>query len=248
MPAGSGPPPVEYTVRIDADGLLEINRLRVAGSLVSNAVHEINNALQAVGGNAELLGLKPEIGPAEQRRLQAIVTQSGRVSATLDRLASFTRATDRGRQPVDLAELAETALALRAFRLNRAHIVATVERAGSVPCIAVIDRTRILQVLLNLLLNAETALANLAAPAIHIRVERDHESCRVLFTDNGAGISAEGRAQLAGAAGIQRLGAGLSGLGLWASARIAAQHGGRLAVAGTSPASASLELTLPAVR
>jgi two-component system sensor histidine kinase HupT/HoxJ len=165
----------------------------------------------------------------------------------LDLLLSFARPGSVERQNVDLADLAEKAVALRAFTLNRARIAVSVERAGGLPPVASINRGRILQVFLNLLLNAEAALANRPDAAVHVRVERSGQDCTVVFTDNGPGMSASGSALVSSAAAIHELGADVSGIGLWVSARIAEQHGGRLEIADASATGASLRLSLPAV-
>jgi C4-dicarboxylate-specific signal transduction histidine kinase len=123
----------------------------------------------------------------------------------------------------------------------------TVERVGSLPPVASINRGRILQVFLNVLLNAEAAVAGRPDATVHVRAERSGQDCTVVFTDNGPGMSASGRARLSGAAAVHEFGADLSGIGLWVSARIAEQHGGRLEVADAPAAGASLRLSLPAV-
>jgi signal transduction histidine kinase len=238
--------PARVTLNIDIDALQEINRLRIVGRVVSNAVHDVNNALQVIGGGAEMLGMKSELGPAEQRRIQTIASQTGRVSTMLDRLSSFTRPGVAGRQIVDLAELVENAVALCAFTLNRARIAVTVERAAAVPYLASVDRCRILQVLFNLLLNAEAALANRPDASVQIRLDRSGQDCSISFNDNGPGMNAEGRARLADAAVVPDLGTGLSGIGLWVSARIAEQHGGRLEIDDVAAVGTSLRLRLPA--
>jgi two-component system C4-dicarboxylate transport sensor histidine kinase DctB len=209
-------------------------------------VHDINNALQVIGGSAELIGAQSELGPAGQRRIQAIATQTTRVSTTLARLTAFTQPGAAGHQVVDLAALVENAVALRAFTLNRAGIAVTVRRSPAEPCLASVDRRRILQVCLNVLLNAEAALADRPDATLQIRLERSGPDCCVSFTDNGPGISEEARARLVDAAAVPEIGPGLSGIGLWVSARIVEQHSGRLEVGETPGTGASLLLRLPA--
>ena len=110
---------------LDFDDLLEVNRLRLISRIVSNAAHDINNALQVIGGSAEMLGIRSTLGPSEQRRVQAIGTQAERIAATLEGLSSVTRSDDGGRQLLDLTRVAEDAVALTAFSLNRARISVT---------------------------------------------------------------------------------------------------------------------------
>jgi signal transduction histidine kinase len=78
-------------VSLDFDELVEVNRLRIVARVVSNAAHDINNALQVIGGSAEMLGMRSTLGPAEQRRVQVIAAQAERIAATLACLSSITR-------------------------------------------------------------------------------------------------------------------------------------------------------------
>jgi len=235
-----GPP----SVTVGADALQEFNRLRTVAKVFSNAAHDVNNALQIIGGNAELLALKTELGPAELRRVQAITTQTGRAATALDRLQSYTRSSESGRQIVDLAGLLEVATALREFGLRRAGITVTTE--STAPCRASVDRRLILQIYLNLLMNSEDALANRPGPSVRVRLERQDGECVVSFIDNGPGFSDAVRARLADRTALPQLGANLSGLGLWVATRIADAHQGHLDIANVADGGASVTLRLPA--
>jgi two-component system NtrC family sensor kinase len=239
--------PEPVSVAVDADALQEINRLRTVARILSNATHDLNNALQVIGGSAELLAMRTELGPAEQRRIQTITTQTGRAAAALDCLMAYTRPTLAERHKVDLEALLRVAISLRDFSLHRARIQVSVERAAPAPCRASVDRRLILQIFLNVLLNAEEALEERrdGSAAIQIRLERQGETCLTSFTDNGPGFSPQARARLADRAAVPSLDARVSGIGLWVAARIAARHGGGLDV-DPGPA-ASVTLRLPSV-
>jgi signal transduction histidine kinase len=230
----------------DFDDLLEVNRLRIVARVVSNAAHDINNALQVIGGSAEMLGNRSALGPAEQRRVQAISNQAERISTTLEGLSSITRAEGAGRQIVELTRVADDAVALRAFSLSRARIMVTIDRPIGVSCVVSADRRRILQVFLNLLLNVEQVMANRPDALVRIGFERSDHHWSVVFSDNGPGLAAADRARLADAAPQPALGPGFSGAGLWLSARIAEQQGGRLEVDDASAAGTSIRVRLPA--
>jgi two-component system C4-dicarboxylate transport sensor histidine kinase DctB len=230
---------------LDGDLLQEVNRLRLVGRVVSNVAHDINNALQVVNGSSELLALKSTIGPVEQRRLQSISTQTGRVATILDRLSSYARSAGAdGRVVADLAELADTAVSLRAFTLGRGRITVRVER-DTPPYRSSVVRRSILQLFLNVLVNAEDALKGRHDGTILISVGRTRARCSVSFTDNGPGISTEARLRALETAMPPVPQPDLSGIGLWVSRRIAAQHGGALDIAVAS--GTTVTLTLPAV-
>ena len=237
--------PQPPSVSVGADALEEFNRLRTVAKVFSNAVHDVNNALQVIGGNAELLALKAASGPPEPRRVQAISAQTGRAAAALDRVQSFTRQGDRGRQAVDLAGLLEVAGALRDFSLRRANV--TVANESEPPCRASVDRRLILQIYLNLLMNSEEALIGRPGARVRVRAAREGAACVVSFVDNGPGFSDAVRARLADRTALPAIDERFAGLGLWAAARIASAHGGRLDIADAAGGGASVTLLLPAV-
>jgi signal transduction histidine kinase len=230
---------------LDLDELIEVNRLRVVSRVVSNAVHDVNNALQVIGGSAEMLGGHTTIGPVEHRRVQAIASQAERIAATLDRLSAITRPDTGGRQIVELTRVTDDAVALRAFSLGRARIAVNVERPVGVSCVVSAERRRILQLFLNLLLNVEQVLANKPGASLNIRFERSDREWGIVFADNGPGLDPAARAHLARGAPCPTLGRELSGVGLWLSARIAEQHGGCLEAMDV-PAGSSIRVRLPA--
>jgi len=230
---------------VDPDVLQEVNRLCVIGRVVSNTTHDVNNALQVISGSAELLALRREIGPAEQRRIGAITTQTGRAATILDRLVAYARADTAERQVQDLGGLVDLALALRDFSLHRARIAVTFDRVNvTPPCRAALSRPRILQVLLNVTLNAEAALKNRSDGTIQIALTRSGDEWIVLFADNGPGMSAEQRARVSDPE-PPPLTPGLSGIGLWVSRRIVEQHGGRLDLAPGQSSGTVVTLALP---
>ena len=214
----------------DLAELLEINRLRLVARVVSNASHDVNNALQVIGGSAEMLSTRSALGPTEQHRVNAIARQTERITTILDRLTSLTRPGPGGRQMVDLAQLADDAVALRAFALGRARVAVTIDHVAGTACAWSAERLRLLQVYLNLLLNVEVALENKPGASVRISFERSGSDWVVSFVDSGPGLSERARASLADGAPVPPIGPGLSGLGLWLSARIA-EHTGKLEVA-----------------
>jgi two-component system C4-dicarboxylate transport sensor histidine kinase DctB len=230
-----------------ADELQEINRLRLIARVVSSTVHDINNELQVISGSAELLSGRPALGPAEQRRIETIGERTRRVADSLRRLMAYARPAPSDRRAVDLIDLVDIAVSLRTFSLNRAHIAVAVERDAEPTCRASVDGALIIQVLLNLLVNAEAALEKRQGGAIRIRVARSAGECCISVEDNGPGISAAERIRAVDSRGEAQPRPGLGGLGLPVSVRIASLHGGRLDFGEAGGSGAVVTLRLPAV-
>jgi len=232
---------------LDAEALLEMNRLRIAARVVANVAHDLNNVLQVIGGSAEMLAMRSSIGPVEQRRIETIGHQTGRAAAMLARLAAYTRGDRTERQTADLGELVDTAVALRDFSLHRARIEVAVELGRGAPYRARVVRPLILQVFLNVLLNAEEALKDRSGGTIHIRVDRLGGDCEVAFTDNGPGLAEPEAVRLRlDSSAPPSVGPALSGIGLWVSKHIAAQHGGRIEIASVPNAGTTVVVAVPA--
>jgi signal transduction histidine kinase len=120
-------------------------------------------------------------------------------------------------------------------------------RAGSERARVLADRTRVLQVTRNLLLNAESY----SSPGTPIRLEVIADSTEVIFTvsDQGSGIPPEHTGllfhQFSRLPNADRNGRGGSGLGLYISRQIVEAHGGRIWVESTPGQGTSFAFSLP---
>lgn len=229
---------------MNADQLQAINRLRLIAGAVSSVVHALSNDLQVIGGSAELLSPHSALGPTEHLRIETIGARTAQAALTLDHLSAFTRPDGAGQRIIDLGELVNVSLALRAYSLNRALISVAVERKDAGQCRVPGDRHLILQVLLNLLMNAEAALPS--GGKIRIRIERSAQGCSVCVADSGPGMAREEWNRIVDQETVPSVGPRLSGFGLWVSARISERHHGRLDLEDAQGSGAAITLTLPA--
>ncbi|MEZ5284231.1 MAG: HAMP domain-containing sensor histidine kinase [Vicinamibacterales bacterium] len=217
------------------------NRLSLLARLVSSTIHDVNNALQVIGGGVELVQMKPADPEAVTR---AIGGQAERANRLLQDLSRFTRDTGGPPEPINVLELAEQALAMRHFALTRLR--ATRGVSGEPVTVRAVRRD-VLQVVLNLLVNAELALPGTTGPALRIGVSAGDGVVRVSVEDNGPGIPESDRDTVfcprtpAAEGAVDRL-----GIGLAVSRALARRQGGELAYAPVDPAGARFTLTLPA--
>ncbi len=229
---GAAPDPLAWLARV--------NRLSLLSRLVATTLHDLNNALQVIGGGVELLQLQPVDIAAVTR---AIGGKTDRANVLLQDLSRFMRDVGDAVEPVDLRALAEQALALRQFSLARLRISATVEgEAVTVPAV----RREVLQVLLNLLVNAEAALRGHASPALRVHVGTTPDGAVFSVEDNGPGVPVDQRDALF--AGRRQSGEGLMsplGIGLTVSRALVERRGGTLRFAPRAPSGAAFTVTLP---
>jgi signal transduction histidine kinase len=145
----------------------------------------------------------------------------------------------------DLAQLIEDALSIQMASLQR-HGIVIVRELASLPRVQV-DKHKVLQILINLITNAKSAMASLPREERRLRLglEAVNNTARIQVVDNGVGFKPEVHARLFSQGFTTRQGG--HGLGLHSSALAARMLGGRLSLESPGPgqgATATLELPL----
>ena len=223
------------------------NHLATVVAQVSSTLHGLNNVLQVIAGNAEMLESTDGVPEGALRRAQVIGVQALRASALLGEVLTLSRVAATGLDRVDLRDIAAVALELRAYYLTKTHVDVRLEPADGV-YLTIANRRRTLQIVLNLIANAERALTGSDAPRLHIRLSREGQTIVLVMEDNGSGIVAvsgqpEGFVLVAANGGAPHL-----GIGLRVSCALAELMGGRLTIQPLAEAGGSIAtLTLPAV-
>ena len=179
---GSGERPLQL------EDLVYINRMCTVGHVLPAVAHELNNALQVIGGLVELLGMKGEL-PADVRdKVQKIGAQSNRSAGMMREFVSYARR-DETSTRIDVQRAIDQALAMRRYHLSRARIDVVVD-APHDPLTIRADSQSVLQVLLNLIINAEEALHGMPQGQRELRfvVTSDGESVACTVRDSGPGF------------------------------------------------------------
>jgi len=218
------------------------NRLSLIARVVSSTVHDVNNALQVVSGSAELLEMAPGATEAVLRRGQAIGTQAKRASALLNELSTFVRDTRDRPERVSLQALATQALAMRHYSLAKLRVASAVE--GEELFVDANPR-ELLQVLLNLVINAEQALAATPEGQLRIAVSRDGSHAAVTVEDTGPGVAPEAAGRLFEAEMLPPNESGDLHIGLAVSRWLTSRMTGTLTYAPAAVRGACFTLRLP---
>jgi len=211
------------------DTLLALNRSATTARLMSGVVHEVNNALQVISGTVELLETRPDLPPALAPSLERVRKQSGRAAQVLTDVLMFTRASVKEAGRINMREIAEHSLSLRAFAVRRAGLTTKLDAPESAQFRVAGNRAQLQQALLNLINNAEQALAG--SPG-EIVVELDATDTDVIIrvVDPGPGIPLQPPEQAFELFRTTKDPWDGAGLGLWAARAIAAEHGGSLTI------------------
>lgn len=219
--------------------LVFANRLVTLELVLPNVTHEINNALQVIGGLGEIIATRPGLSEDVAQKLQRIHGQAVRCSGLLRELLNYARR-DEASPTTDLARSIDRALNLRRYHLARARVAVHVEAQGDPGLAAAIDSQHFEQIIVNLVLNAEQALVGRADPVVRIGYERQDREVVLTVADSGPGIYLAQQEEYFRPYMTSREGA--IGLGLTASRALALAAGGSLKFIEPSV----IELRLPA--
>jgi signal transduction histidine kinase len=145
-------------------GLDRAERLASVGRLAAGVAHEVGNPMSALLAFVDLAQRDPALPGAARGLLDRAVHEGERVRAILRQLLDFSRPPRRAPARVDLARLCEETAGLVRAQRRYAGIAIEVESEGDPPP-ALADPDAVVQIVLNLLLNAADALSKAAATA-----------------------------------------------------------------------------------
>jgi len=232
--------------------LRQSDKLTAMGSLLAGVAHELNNPLAIVMGRASLLESKCEDQPelrADAQRIREAAERCGRIVRTFLNMA---RSRPTQRSPVALNEMVRAATDMLQYGYRSHDIELDVVLADALPVVTA-DGDQIGQVVMNLLVNAQQALAGVegvrkVSVQTGLEPRRDSREPRVWLrvADNGPGVSDALRPRVFEPFFTTKPEGLGTGLGLAVSRSIARDHGGELTLEpAAAHAGASFRLSLP---
>lgn len=229
------------------EDLLTLNRAAVVARLLAGVAHEVNNALLVISGTAELLEDRTGSSEAVDKGLDRIKSQTSRAAGAIAEVLSFARGAPGTRGPVNLREAVASAVNLRSYAIGRAGLKVSFSAPEQVSFIVEGSRVLLQQAMLNLIANAEQALAGTRGGTIAIALSTHDGNAVMSVSDTGPGIPEAERERIFEPFVTSRAREEFAGLGLPAARRIAETHGGTLALAG-EPTGSTFVLTIPLSR
>jgi signal transduction histidine kinase len=220
--------------------------------LLSNTSHELRTPLNSIIGFSDMLtsGIYGELTPEQGNRVQ-IIADSARYLLKLINDLLEVSLVQQGKlalekQPVNIAELLESVLAIIQNDCARNAITISVASAPALPTV-VVDPTRIRQVLYNILSNAVKFTPG--GGQISVRLAARGTDVVVAVTDTGIGISEKDQLYVfdefyqAENTGYRKQ-AGF-GLGLPLSKQLVELHGGHIGLESALGKGTTITITLP---
>jgi two-component system sensor histidine kinase PilS (NtrC family) len=216
-------------------------QLAAVGELAAGIAHEIRNPLASISGSVQVLQGELEVGSAERRLMEIIVSESNRLSKILEDFLRFVRPQERRVADFDVALSVSEVLELfrRSEEISDQHEVRVeVEPASSMLSG---DRDQIRQILYNIAKNAVRAMP--AGGTLTVRGAEEDGWYTIRFHDTGQGMSEEQVARLF--TPFATAFDGGTGLGMAIVRRIVEDHGGAIDVDSRPGEGTSVTVLLP---
>ncbi len=224
------------------DQLVASERIAAWQEVARRVAHEIKNPLTPIRMSLETLiaaseNDHPRFKPLFKESAAAVLEEVDRLKRIVDEFSQFARLPRPSLGPVDLAELCRQVLSLYA---DGGAI--TYARKLEDGVVVQADRDQLTQVLVNLIKNAEEAMAGKGG-AVTVTVTGTPTHGTIEVADQGPGVPPELRARLFEPY-VTTKAAG-TGLGLAIAARIVQEHEGTLDVGGAPGDGARFSIRLP---
>ncbi len=170
--------------------LRRAERLAGVGTLIGGVAHELNNPLHAIRNFADLM-LLDERSKDDCEALEIIRREADRATKVVSNLRLIARQSqevDGVRESVDLNEVVRHVLKVRRYALETGNVQVREDLAENLPCVLA-DRSEIEQVVLNLVVNAEHAMASASGERrLILRTRSTPKGASLHLVDSGIGI------------------------------------------------------------
>jgi two-component system NtrC family sensor kinase len=230
--------------RLNQQRLMRSEKLAAIGRLAAGIAHEINNPLTSVLTFSSILLRKAE--DWQRERLDIIVKETTRCREIVRGLLDFARQSEPKKEISDVNRIIETALTLTKNQLAKARekAIGVVKELGTLPAIPV-DPNQILEVLVNILINAVDAMPQKGMLKVTSRKVESEPSIEIRIADTGDGISPENLGKIFDPFFTTKEAGKGTGLGLAVSHGIVERHNGTIDVESTVGQGTTFIIRLP---
>jgi PAS domain S-box-containing protein len=180
--------------------LTYMTRVASMAALTASIAHEVNQPLAGIVTNANtclrMLAADPPNIEGATRTSERIIRDSHRAADVITRLRALFAKKQATNEPVDLNEATREVIALHTNELRRHRVTLRTEFASDLPSIRG-DRVQLQQVILNLLLNASSAMSAVddRPRELVIETEGTKDIVRLSVRDSGVGVGSEEAAE-----------------------------------------------------
>ncbi len=238
----------ETELQRQRDAMHQSEKLAAMGSLLAGVAHELNNPLSVVVGRTALL-LQGTVDPVVATQARTIAAAAERCARIVRTFLEIARQRPPARRAVAPASLIADVMALLDYGLRAAGIEVEVTIEPSLPELWA-DPDQLAQVLINLVVNAQQALAGRDEPrrlGVRARYIGALGEVELAVADNGPGVAAELRGRVFDPYFTTKPAGEGTGLGLAMSLNHVRAHDGRLSIETSPGRGATFVVRLPVV-
>jgi len=204
-----------------------IDRLASIGEIAAGTAHELNNPLTSIIGFSQLL-MEKDIPDDIREDLKFIYDEAQRTADVVKNLLTFARKHESTKQLIQINDIIENALRLRAHEQKVDNIEIKRQLAPALPEIMV-DHFQMQQVFLNIIINAEYFMIEAHnRGTLAITTKRRNNAVVVTVADDGPGIPPENLDRIFDPFFTTKQTGKGTGLGLSICHGIVTEHGGQI--------------------
>ncbi|MBM3881349.1 MAG: response regulator [Verrucomicrobia bacterium] len=257
----------EYTVAILRDvtlreqrqqAILQSQKMLAIGSLASGVAHDFNNLLTAILSHLDLVSSAPELPDSLKESLTYAQTSARRGAELVSKLLAYSRHTEAQIDTLSLHDITTEVVAMLRHSIDRRI---QIRHEALSPDLWPVrgDSSQLLQVVMNLCLNARDAMPR--GGDLSLRLQNVHglrpdaspggaadDYVRLSVSDTGAGMAPEVRDRLFEPYFTTKAAGKGTGLGLSISYSIVTEHGGWIEVQSAPGAGSHFHVFLPRAR
>jgi PAS domain S-box-containing protein len=223
---------------------IQHTRLMVSlGEMTAGIAHEVNNPLGSILLYSELI-MASDVPPALKKDLKIIHDEAKRATKIMTDLLIYGRRAKPHMRRVNLHYLLDKALGMRRYQQRLKNITVYTDYSAE-PLYTVGDSMQLVQVFMNIILNAEEALNQTENRKISIKTRADSKWAKVIIADNGSGIPVENLNQIFYPFFTTKPTGEGTGLGLSTSYGIVTEHKGLIHAENNEEGGATFIVELP---
>jgi PAS domain S-box-containing protein len=229
-----------------AEHMSRTEKLAAIGELMAGVAHELNNPLTGISTFAQLL-LEDELEGEQLESVNLIKREADRAIGVIRDLLLFARKTDARDVPIQINTIVQHTVRLRALASRSGGIDVHMQLDPADPRVRG-DEQKLQQVLLNLLVNAESAMRTSLVRHLSVITRSRNDVVTIVISDTGHGMPDSVSQRVFEPFFTTKPPGEGTGLGLSVSYGIIQAHRGSISVDSTPDIGTSFTITLPQYR
>ncbi len=227
-------------LRVSQERLVQAGKLTVVGEMAAVMAHEVRTPLGILKSSGQLLAREQQLSPEGQEMVGFILSETERLNRLITTLIECARPRPPQFRPADLHAIIRRSLELIEVQASNRSIRLEQDLKAE-PSELVCDAEQLLQVVLNLVLNAVQVLRQDGIVRVGTHISGD--DLVIEIADNGPGIPPDKRTRIFDPFVTFREGG--IGLGLTVVQQTVRQHGGSVEVGASGLGGALFRICLP---